>query len=87
MKGEIKVTYNGGGSTTITMEESPLEDEIVPNNETVTAMDDWEVSTLRTRGTLSPKELKELMGTMSLEFLDAMKRLVASVLARIGEEG
>ena len=66
MKGEIKVTYNGGGSTTITTEDSLLEDEMVPNNETATAMAGREVSTLKTPGTLS---LKELMGTitMSLE--------------------
>ena len=42
---------------------------MVPNNETATAMAGWEVSTLKTPGTLSLKELKELMGTitMSLE--------------------
>ena len=85
MKGEIKVTYDGGGSITTTTEETPF--EIIPNNETATAMADREVSTLKTRGTLSPKELKELMGTMSLEVLDAMKGFVTSVLARIGEEG
>ena len=82
MKGEIKVTYDGGGSITTTTEETPF--EIIPNNETATAMADREVSTLKTRGTLSPKEL---MGTMSLEVLDAMKGFVTSVLARIGEEG
>ena len=84
IKGEIKVTYDGGGSITTTTEESSLEDEIVPNNETATAMADREVSTLKTRGTLSPKEL---MGTMSLEVLDAMKGLVTSVLARIVQKG